>query len=145
MIYNEARNKCIAIEPNHVTAKSCDIHSQQQAWRWSPFSQLVNVLTLECLSAPKDANIADKAAKMAKCDQNNASQIWDWQTLFIKLNGTSLRLNYGYTEPSLAVVGSDFAGPWSEWKVYAENSLENEIGIVTVLVRIYLGLKGFCR
>ena len=134
MIENAYHNKCLAIETSYVTVKSCDIYSLQQAWQWTPFSQLQNTLTLACLSAPKGAKASDRV-NMAGCDRYNASQIWDWREKLIELNGTNMRLNYGRVGTSVAIF--EFIGVWAQWKVFsAGNSVENEIGIVRAFVNI---------
>ena len=122
MIYSKANDKCMAIELNHITKTSCDVHSQQQMWRWTPFSQLQNMLTLECLSAPNGAKIGDPVT-MAKCDQQNVSQLWNWQDEYIILHGRILRLN--------AAIGSlislrTYTGSQSKWEVYGENNLDDQ-------------------
>ena len=126
MIYSKANDKCMAIELNHITKTSCDVHSQHQVWRWTPFSQLQNMLTLKCLSAPNEAKMGDPI-RMEKCDQHNASQLWNWEDDFIILHGRSLRLNAASSDLIKLQI---FTGPYSVWEVYGEHNLDDETGMV---------------
>ena len=130
MFYNAAHDKCITIESNQVTVKPCDAHLPEQLWQWTPFSQLQNFLTLQCLSAPREANSGD-AVKMAECDQQNASQIWKQEEKFITLNDTSLVLNYGDSSPSV-LLQATFRGSWSWWEIL-QDSVESKTGIYQTL------------
>ena len=129
MLYNKVLEKCLTVEVDRITVKSCDVHSQHQVWRWTPFSQLQNSLTLECVSAPEGAVYGDPL-HMAKCDQYNASQKWNWQESSIVLFGETLRFNCYSARAGGPVELYNVVSNYSRWEDYEERNLNDETGMI---------------
>lgn len=119
LIYNADHDKCITVDGSSVTATSCDPAFQKQMWHWTPYGQLQNNGSKECLTSPDQPQ--DWAqVKLMSCNPDNSNQKWSCAGNFLRLNNSVLNLNFGNIQGGDRVVLFRGTGVWSEWKVFGE-------------------------
>ena len=125
LIYNIAQDKCISIENENITARSCKPIIDNQRWRWTQYNQLQNILNQTCLSV-RETPVNWVRLKLSTCNRHDKYQVWVCVNDLVRLNGTILNvgLNYGNTKGRDNVVlyqETIQLSKWSKWRVYGEN------------------------
>jgi hypothetical protein len=118
LLYNNLHDKCISIENETVTARSCNPITDNQRWRWTRYYQLRNSFSETCLSAPRTPDNFDPV-KLSTCDPNDKYQVWVCVGDIVRLIGTKLHLNYGKGNDNVVLYRG--IGNWSIWNVYGED------------------------
>ena len=120
LIYNIAHDKCISIENENITAKSCKPIIDNQRWRWTQYNQLQNILDQTCLGV-RETPVNWVRLKLSTCNRHDKYQVWVCVNDLVRLNGTILNLNYGNAKGRGNVVLYQGIKMWSKWRVYGED------------------------
>ena len=120
LIHQAEKNKCISIENEMITAKSCNPLTDNQRWRWTQYNQLQNILNQTCLSV-RETPVNWVRLKLSTCNRHDKYQVWVCVNDLVRLNGTILNVNYGNAKGRDNVVLYQETFQLSKWKVYGEN------------------------